>query len=182
MTSLWDGKHFNLIMRPILIGFLVSTLGFVAEGQIYLTAGNSYVFDFTIPLVRPAANDPAGAVFGFTGGAWGAQMDFFADTLADTPFLTETYSHTGASESIGFGVYFDTAPWPDRQGAVRVTVLSGGLQLDGFRVHEVVGGSFCTTSWITPVPEPAGTNLMAVGGLSQLLAFALRRVKPRRGN
>jgi PEP-CTERM motif len=136
------------------------------------------VFNFnTFSLLRPTQpGDPSdGTLYGFTGGNWAAKTEFFQDSLLDSPMFTDVRSHSGAVEAIGYGVQFGYAPWPDFQGVVRVTALSGTFKLDGMRCDEVVNGGYYSTGWIEPVPEPSAIGVMSLGLVVVCARSKLRR-------
>ena len=155
----------NPKLRRVLFLFLLLQAAICRGADLYLSAGQTYVFDFnTFSLLRPTVSgDPTdGTIWGFTGGNWSAQVDFFQDSVSDPVMFTDVRSHSGAEETIGYGVQFGYAPWPDFQGVVRVTGLSGTFRLDGMRCDEVVNGGYYSTGWIVPqVPEPSMVGLTA---------------------
>jgi hypothetical protein len=166
-TSGLFARNIHVAGRQVLFPCLLVCISIACRGQsLTLSAGESFVFNFNnFALLRPAtAGDPSdGTILGFTGGDWTETTEFFQDSLLDTPMFTDTRSHSGASESLGFGVTFGYAPWPDFQGVVRVTAVSGTVNLDGMRCDEVVNGGYYSTGWIYPVPEPSVIGLIAAG-------------------
>jgi len=169
-------RNINPVMKTIfLICLLIAFRNTCLGADFSLNAGQEYVINFdSFTLLRPTQpGDPSdGTLLGFTGGSYSAKMEFFPNSISDPPMDTETYSHSGPYETIGFGVQFGYAPWPDFQGVVRVTSLSGTFSLDGMRCDEVVSGGYYTTGWI--VPEPSVTGML-VAGSALLLAGGARR-------
>ena len=161
-------------MKKLVVSIILFTIGLTARGQIHLTSGQSYVFNFTLPYTRAAQGDIPTVTIYFSGGIvgsnWRAQTEFFQNTVSDIPFYTDSYLHVGPVppfEQVGRGFSFDPnppPPWPDLQGAVRVTALSGSFQLDRMFVQEDVnGGYYSSRIYPVPVPEPSASLLLAVG-------------------
>ena len=153
---------------------------FPALGNVLLSPGDSYVFDFTLPYAGPAQSIPATATIWFSGGNagqnWTAQIEFFANSLAETPPYTDTYTHTGPVppfDEVGRGVSFDPTPWADLQGVVRVTSVSGQFQLDSLTAQQDAGGGYYYGNFAA-VPEPSA-GLLFLGALA--LGLAMRRAQ-----
>ena len=170
-------------MRTILFSCLFLAIHSVSWGaDFYLSAGESYVFNITsFSFLRPSLpTDPSdGTIIGFTGGNYTVRTELFTNSLSDPPLFNDSFSHSGPSEASGFGIQFGFAPWPDFQGRVRITALSGTLILDGMRADEVVNGGYYSTGWIEPVPEPSAMAMVAAGSVG-LLACRARRRRPAR--
>lgn len=160
-------QNAHLVASGLLFVCLLLGLSNTVQGaDFYLSAGESYVYNVnTFSLSRPTQpGDPSdGTLYGFTGGNWMAKVEFFQDTLLDTPMFSDVHSHSGAVGAVAHGVQFGYAPWADFQGLVRVTALSGTFRLDGLRCDEVVNGGYYTTGWIMPVPEPSAIGLLSLG-------------------
>lgn len=167
--------------KCVLFCCLFLTVHSVSWGMdFYLSAGESYVFNFTsFSFLQPSTDAPGDALFGFTGDNYTVRTELFSDSLSGPSLFNDTYSHSGSSESIGFGVQLGLAPWPDFQGVARVTALSGTFKLDGMRADEVINGGYYSTGWIEPVPEPSAMAIFAAG-FAGLLAYRARRSRPAR--
>ena len=167
---------------------LLATLIFLANqlisfGGVTLSPGNSYVFDFVLPYSGPAHNDiPTVTLFlagGNPGQNWTAQFEFFPNAISESPFFTYNYTHIGPVppfEDVGWGVSFDphsAPPWPDLQGVVRVTSLSGQFQLDAMSAQEDVGGGYYYQYLPAVVPEPSAVAWLGLGAV----ALAVRRTR-----
>jgi len=160
---------------------LVTQVGSLAG--VLLSPENSYVFDFTLPYSGPAQNLPATATIWFSGGNigqnWTAQIEFFANSVAETPVYTDTYTHTGPVplfEEVGRGASFNPSPWTDLQGVVRVSSLSGQFQLDSLTVLEDVAGGYYYGNF-EAIPEPSVNALLFFGSVG-LVVLKLRPQPP----
>ncbi len=104
-------------------------------------------------------------------------LEIFPNSLSDSP-LSSTVTideFPSGREGVSYwwswgGPHPEPPFFPDLQGVLRVTMLSGSAQLSGFEVAQVINGEFY--SGYTAVPEPAvGTLLRA--GLVCLLIFRI---------
>lgn len=176
-------------MKKLVISMILLTTGFACFGQVYLTSGESCVFDFTLPYTRAAQGDIPTVTIFFSGGEvgsnWSEMTQFFPNSVSDSPFATDTYTHTGPvppGEQVGRGISFDPnspPPWPDLQGAVQVTALSGSFQVDQMFVQEDVNGGYYSL-WVypVPVPEPSLSLLLLLAG-ALCLAVARSQIRNR---
>jgi len=177
-----DGIKQTTCMKILACIALLATQ-LAAFSTVTLSPGNSYVFDFTLSYAGPAHNDIPTVTLGFAGGNpgqnWTAEIEFFSNSTSESPFYTDTYTHIGPVppfEDVGRGYSFDPSsppPWPDLQGVVRVTSLSGKFELDSLVAHEDVGGGFYYSVFDAVVPEPSAAGLLAMG--TGVLLVARRR-------
>ena len=170
-------------MNKLLVGSLLVLAGAVSFGQgVPLQQGQSYTFEFTsIPNLRPALSvDPVQVIAWFEPGTFGAanaRLEIFPNNLFDTP-LTNSVAMVEYPDRVGlpywwstFGPHADPPFFPDLQGVLRVTMLSGSARLSAFEVDQIINGDFY--SGYFTVPEPAVASLFAAA----LVLFRLR--KPR---
>ena len=136
--------------------------------QLHLNAGDTYIYQFSsLPLVQQF---PAEGHF-FTASSFvtlntetllpGDQLrlEMFENSPADAPFCSTTL--------FGSGSCFANLGWQDLQGAVRLTMLSGSVQVETIGLEVVtlipftpLAGHYYST--ITPVPEPSAILLMTL--------------------
>ena len=173
----------------LLVGIVLLATQLAAFSAVTLSPGNSYVFDFTLPYTGPAQNYPPTATLYFAGGNpgqnWTVSVEFFSNSTSESPFYTDTYTHIGPVppfEEVGRGYSFDPSsppPWPDLQGVVRVTSLSGQFELDKLSAFEDVGGGFYYLVLDAVVPEPSAAVLSAMGAGALLVARWRARTRAR---
>ena len=177
----------KLIVGSVLVAF---SAGAMAQG-VLLDQGQSYIFEFkSLTDLRPAvAGDPCQVIAWFAPGTLDppggekAILEIFPDSLLDSPFsstitIDEFSSGRGALIYGGLcgGPHPEPPLFPDLQGVLRVTMLSGSAQLTGFEVSQVINGEFYSD--YTTVPEPAASTLLAAG----LVCLLLFRIKTRTTN
>ena len=154
------------------------------RSQITLRSGQSYTYQFSYPVsVTP------GRVFtpycwflpgisGFDPGEI-VRLEMFESTPNEVPFCSVLYDPQSIPTST---CYFQGGCWGDFQGAVRVSVSAGSIQLDGFTLAHAHGagidsqGNYLASTFnesVTLVPEPS-TWALLVFGLG-LLLFLRRR-------
>ena len=164
----------------LLAGLVFFATQLATFSAVLLSPGSSYVFDFTLPYAGSAQNYSPTATLYFAGGNpaqnWTVSVEFFLNSTSESPFYTDTYTHIGPVppfEQVGRGYSFDPnspPPWPDLQGVVRVTSLSGQFELDKLIAYEDLAGGFYYSVVDAVVPEPSAATLLSMGALALLVA------------
>jgi len=154
-----------------------------AQSQLQLTSGEVWTYEFTtLPFVRTDPGFPSFAycqyfTLGFTplGAGNMFRYELFENSVAETPFASGTASVSPA--------FFQACipAWQDRQGVVRVTMLSGSATLDratftlwedrDLTSHDVFELS------VVPVAEPGVLSLLSGGLLAGVVWRALNKNK-----
>ena len=160
-------------MKALMITVVFTISGVVGFGQgVILGPGQSYVFEFTsLAYSRPATQSDGGSIAAyFAPGTFsdGESVEFaiYANSLADTPLIS-SYTHSGPADpltAVALGqVWPNTAPpfFPDLQGLLRVTMLTGDAEFDAFDAKQVINGG--VYSGYFPVPEPLTPGLLGFG-------------------
>jgi hypothetical protein len=171
----------------LIAGIVLFATQLAAFSAVLLSPGSSYVFDFTLPYTGPAQNYPPTATLYFAGGNpgqnWTVSVEFFSNSTSESPFYTDSYTYIGPVppfEEVGRGYSFNPnspLPWPDLQGVVRVTSLSGQFELDKLSAFEDVGGGFYYSVLDAVVPEPSAAGLLAIGAGALLAARWRARIR-----
>ena len=173
-------------MKRFVASLLAAATCNVVMGQgMQLDQGQSYTFEFTsIPFVPPPSSDPirSRVIAWFDPGTFQnneeALFEIFANNLSDTP---RTTSITFVEYPDRFGMIYSWSVlgpnaqppfFPDLQGVLRVTMVSGSAQLSGFEVAQYINGDYYLGYF--PIPEPGIPGLF-VPALLSLIYF--RRVK-----
>jgi len=92
-------------------------------------------------------------------------MDYFSNSVLEFPFLSHFFGAPGSDPvDIGYGFGLtQPPPWPDLQGVIRVTVLSGVAHVEKLTVKEIVNGGFYSGTFFAVVPEPSTYSLLIIG-------------------
>ena len=158
------------------------------QSFLHLTAGQSYSYEFsTMPFVQSGAlvSPGAGGIFYLSTpnlevGSQ-VQVEMFENRVDATPFRTSAFTLTEWTPEVNVG---GTGSWQDLEGRMRLTVLTGGVDLTGLEVR-VFGGPGPALEFnaygyiqIIPVPEPSTWSLLGVG----LAAIGARTLMRRRRN
>ena len=150
-----------------------------AHSQLILNAGETYTFSFSsLPyagFVNPQNYAPAGQCsvtwqVGTLEMGEELRLDMFETSLAEAPIGTATF--TNRFSSSGGAIVQDA--WQDRQGAIRLSMLSGSLAIEtiGFQVYILRDSTHMDVyeQMFTPVPEPS-TILLFASGLGLVLCW-----------
>ena len=160
----------------ILLALLMvtSALSAKAQGTIHLTAGQSYTYSFsTVPYLGIGVDANYGfATWYFANGnsyAPGTQalLEMFETSVTDAPVRSRLTSFFFDANHGGNGVG-GQGLWQDVQGVMRLSVISGAVDLSGMKV-EVLGGPFDPFGHhvqVLSVPEPSSTLLFGLGMLA----------------
>ena len=161
----------------LLIGIVAFVVQLTVFGQgVLLTTGQSYVFTYdSVSYLRPAntgEGDSVGISFENDGLDLGESLllEIFSGGLTNTPFSDQwdgtTVSALPEAPAIlieawrtGSSSYLS----PTLQGAIRVTMLSGTVNLSNFFVSQAVNGNYYSETFAVAAPEPAATMLMLAG-------------------
>ena len=120
-----------------------------AHSQLLLNAGESYSYEFAslpVPFQTTAPMGVAGILYIAlspesmqVGNVM--RLEMFEDTLVLPPIVSRTL--TGADTSLGALVIDDANAWRDRQGAIRISVLSGAATINQVQLlTSELGGRF----------------------------------------
>src|SRR5262245_29298446 len=163
-------KHLG--MKKMIVSSLLFGANIVLGQCVLLQQGQSYTFEFTsLTYQRPAAFGDRGQVIAwFEPGTFGfgasAQLQIFANNLFDRP-LTNVVAIDQYPDTVGLpywwggGLTNTPAPFfPDFQGVLRVTMLTGQARLGNFEVSQVINGGFY--SEVFQVPEPGTFTLFGM--------------------
>jgi len=177
-------KGIGHLYTSVLVALLLLQCS-ASSQTLHLSTGESFSYEFQtlpfnnlLPYGTPAnvgyfgMSFPLGGDLLTTGES--VRMEWFENTLQDVPTASVTRSGTN-NPTTEFAIP-QANMWQDLQGAVRVTVISGEIDLDNLLVAVV--RDFDKYGQTVPVPEP-GT--MALGAVASLIAFysLLRRAHSR---
>lgn len=162
--------------------FVAISISAHAQGFIHLTAGQSYTYSFSsLPSlgVGPDAYR-AFAYWSFTNASSypaGTTVSFemFETSEMEAPIASSPllyYQNTDERRGEIAGVF---GAWQDLQGAMRVSVVSGAVDLSRIEV-QVMDGAFGLHGQVVSVPEPSSMLLLGLG----VMALCLFRMRPPR--
>jgi hypothetical protein len=157
----------RILFSTLLVSAGISTA--FAQG-VSLDQGQSYTFQFTsLQIVEPTLGQHASEVIAwFDPGTFGwgdsAMLELFPNTLNDTPVSTtvaidEFSGRTGLWYPWANGLNPPPPFFPDLQGVLRVTMLSGNAQLSGFEVTQVIDGQFYYGYFAIPEPTTGALTI-----------------------
>jgi len=164
-------------MKTIALTILLfTTASLPVRSQLVLNAGDTFTYDFTLPLVRV---EPSGFFFpsaifipgiAIPGPLDLLQVEAFEGSTAEAPICSFQWGAQTYCEMPG--------AWRDAQGSIRLSVLQGSVTVNTIRFH--VETPIDMTSHnvydlvVVPVPEPSTWSLMGVLGIGYLV---LRRCR-----
>lgn len=163
--------------------FIAALTLFVAQiavhGQgVLLNTGDSYIFDFAaLTYVRPAGIFDGGSTLtvrfqnNLLDPGELIRFQCFQSFSPESPFGGFTLPPAVISETLrSFSVrqWGSFWPYPDSPGFLKVTMLSGSVEFQGFSIEQVVGGGFYSDTFV--VPEP-GVGIMLAVGLGLFCVF-----------
>lgn len=160
----------NFFILAILI---VSILNTRAQGVIHLGSGDSYLF--SRPTITGGQIDESGAMylqvrFGFTGDLFdlgdSLRLDILSAPTSVTPLVTTVISNTASNppwiSPNGIGFEQSGIIWNAQSGVVRLTMLSGGVDISG--ASAITINHFSEIHYSYTIPEPGSSSLLLVCG------------------
>ena len=144
--------------------FLVSTPPAGAQGVVHIGSGSSYLF--SQPTFIGGKIDEAGLTsvvidLGFTGDVLTAGESFQIDILSAptslTPLLTGTFSYPFGTHNQWLGV-----PWDAGNGAIRLTMLSGSVDVSSLTAK--TASNNLERDYSYTIPEPSSSLLLLFSG------------------
>ena len=163
----------------ILLAVLVVAISISAQAQgfIHLTTGQSYTYSFSsLPRLGLGPDAyRAFAVWTFTNGfsyptVTEVSIERFETSEMDAPIASRSLPLFNNSNEKSHGLIGVFGGWQDLQGAMRVSVVSGAVDLSRVEV-QVYGGDFALYGQVVNVPEPSSMLLFGLG----VTAFCLFR-------
>lgn len=133
-----------------------------------ITDGQSYEFEFnTLNFIESVTyKNQGGATISFLDDLLDqgevARLEFFENSILTTPFFQHDFNsptnHFGASVVV-------PVPWQDLQGIIKLTMLSGSVDINEIDVQVIRDGNrYLETFSTVPIPEPE-TGLLIIFGL-----------------
>jgi hypothetical protein len=129
-------------------------------GDVYSCEFNNLQFQFHIPP-GPAYNPLTRLLIGKQDFSGSFLVEAFEDNLTQPPLFSTNVSSLVATST---DFYFGPA-WQDLQGAVRVTMLSGSMDLSVLLATVTTSGPDVYSQSIVPAPEPSPVGLLAAAAL-----------------
>jgi len=169
-------------MKSIPIIILFSFFTFISRGecQIILNQGDSYDFTFS------TMNNNSGTSFAWPVSVYvgyendllndgeSIQIELFENTLVDSPWQTTVHSQSGFLSSVNSIIFSNSeSNWGDLSGAVRITMLTGSVEIIGLSIQR----NIATDKYIVSasIPEPSTYLLLTI---SSVICFLLTKRKP----
>ena len=174
--------------KLILLAVLGTAVRGLAQDVLHLGEGQSFTFQFTsLPFVQAGALEPLGgaAFFNFSGNLLDPgerlRIELFENSFGEAP--VQVFEEHPISVRHGAGAFASLA-WQDLQGAVRLTMLQGSLDVSSLVLtavnNDFPDNMFTYYQQVIPVPEPS-SMLIAIVGACTGLCFAVARRRRRRG-
>ena len=168
---------------------LFMLVSFTAAGQgVLLTAGDTFSYSFdTMPYlgrftVPGGAGSAAEGSFNtsFEGDLFdpsdSVRLEIFERSLDDAPRQSSTFG--GYTTSVSSLSILAPYAWSDFQGAVRLTVLSGSVELTKisvYRENPVTLQRYDLYGMVVPIPEPYPSSLLLAVALVGSLRLCARK-------
>ena len=165
---------------------IVSNLPASAQGVIHLGQGDSYLF--VQPTFIRGQIDDGGAMFirinlGFTGDLFTMgdrlQVDILSTPTSLLPLLTNTVSNPPWTNENGIGNVWTGQIWNASDGAVRLTVLVGSVDVSS--VAAITAYQFTERFYSYTIPEPNSSLLFLFSGAALGGMRWINRRKKRKG-
>lgn len=166
--------------KAFLIALLQFFSGISSAGT--FIAGQVYDFSFSnVPFYELAPyQNQGGATINFKGDLLDlgdiVRLEFFENSTSDVAFFTNDFNRPTDSFGSTVTVPF---PWQDLQGAIRITVLAGSINLDSISTQVIRHGSrYFETTYVSAVPEPSAIYLLVFGIIGMVLFLRKRGLLP----
>ncbi len=166
---------YKINIAGLVILFVVFILSADAQSVIHLGTGDSYLFSQP-SFVRGQIDEGGGDYFlvqlGFTGDLFtlgdSLRVDVLASPTSLTPLTTGTASNPPWIIAGQINFSWIGSPWDTAHGAVRLTMLTGSV--DVASVLGISASQFIQRTYSFPVPEPSSLLLLlftsaAIGGV-----------------
>ena len=159
---------------------LVTCCSLSAEAQgVLLTAGDTVSIEFNgfdgcHPFDGGIASS-ARVLFGdnMLDPGESLRLEMFANTVNDPAFATQVFS---PGSSVPFvQISGPVSGWLDNQGLVRVTMLSGSVDVFGAHFFVDQTSQYCDA--VVAVPEPSVAMVIALASVVGAVAFSFRRIR-----
>ena len=151
----------------VFASLLITSLPAKAQGVVHIAPGSNYLF--SNPKYLEGKIDELGATtividLGFTGDIFTSgdnmQVDVLSTPTSLTPLLTSTFSYPAWT----FGIHNQWlgVPWNAGNGAIRLTMLSGSVDVSSFSVRTTL--NFSELDYSYTIPEPSSSLLLLFSG------------------
>ena len=153
-------------MKKLIIFSLLCLVRVQMQGQLVMNAGDSSAFATQLRFLgefHQSLSFPSSffrpTIAGFDVGD-SVRLEMFEDNVNQTPFCSTLYETSTSCFGSGF--------WWDQQGAVRVSVLSGSVELQALELGFSSGGTrgFYSGATLVLIPEPTTMALLGLAGLA----------------
>ena len=157
------------ISAAVLALLFFSSLPARAQGVIHFGAGDTYLF--TQPTLVGGKLDEAGARYftvrlGYTGDLFtlgdSLQVDVLSTPTAVTNLATSTVSNPPSTYENGITFSWLGGPWDTANGAVRLTMLSGSVDVSS--VSAITADGYTQRYYSYTIPEPGSSLLFLFSG------------------
>jgi hypothetical protein len=172
----------EITMKTITLIFTLAfcwSLNLAAQG-VHLSAGDTLSLEFNGVLgcnfTEGSAPTFAGVGNDILGLGESLRLEMFENSLIDSPFATQLYSPIAPAT---FVQIYGPSAWLDYQGVIRVTMLSGSVDVN--YAHFVVSpnvNTFCNAD-VFAVPEPSAGLLITLGSSIGTVVWICRRRRNR---
>lgn len=157
-------------MRSVILGAMV-LVELSVHAQLMLNPGQTWTYSFgSLPFIgntNAFTTSPQG-IFSFTvnGGTLQTGDLLSYEMFESSPSLTPICSGTMNGSSPATLSCSSPGAWQDREGSVRLTMVSGSVTVDTVALTAIVSGPSLSSyevysSTFTPVPEPTGLCIVA---------------------
>lgn len=173
-----------LELMSLLVFMLV--VGVTKCQGVLLTAGQSVDYSFSSMSPVASGTNLWFADFGWSTGGFPngsiISASLYETATTDKPFVALSVdafpeNQIGATDyTVGGLIGRDVPAWQDMQGAIRISVLSGSIDLDSITVGSLISGKQYATS--ISIPEPATCSYSFIVGIFVCSVAYRRRASP----